>query len=270
MAKLPLDPGVMERRVVDIAAASLKNARDLLTSAQAVLDAQQWPRSFSFAALALEEVGKASLCMTMLTMPPAVREEFRPDFEKAFISHQAKAEFAHLVLGMVDEKVPASVQQMLDDVVTAARRTNAVKFRGLYVDYTHTGDLLQPDTVGESDARLMVTTVTAALAASRFAESAVADPDVFLDFLHQCQNAVDFDALGTHVAATPLDELLTQLRTAAREDVLSPSMFQGTALADLLAAAETVVVTPAGQAPRTSTEDDCAPLEDRPSDTVAP
>lgn len=108
MAKLPLNPGVMERMVVDIAAASLKNARALLASAQTVLDAQHWPTSFSFAALALEEVGKASLCMTMLAMPPAVREEFRPDFEKAFTSHQAKAEFAHMVLGMVDEKVPAS------------------------------------------------------------------------------------------------------------------------------------------------------------------
>ncbi|WP_019074424.1 AbiV family abortive infection protein [Streptomyces hokutonensis] len=270
MAKLPLDPGVMERMVVDIAAASLKNARALLTSAQAVLDAQQWPTSFSFAALALEEVGKASLCMTMLAMPPAVREEFRPDFEKMFTSHQTKAEFAHLILGLIDEKVPASVQQMLDDVVTAARRTNDVKFRGLYVDYTSTGDLLQPDTVGESDARLMVTAVTAALAASSFAESAVAEPDVFLDFLHQWQSAMDFDALGTHIAATPEDELLTQLRTVAQEDALAPSLFQGTVFADLVTAADTVVLTPAGRNAQTSTEHDRTPLEDRPFDTAAP
>ncbi|KUN25465.1 hypothetical protein AQJ23_16415 [Streptomyces antibioticus] len=162
----------MERTVLNIAAASLKNARGLLTSAQAVLDVGQWPRSFSFAALALEEVGKASLCMVMLCLPPAVREEFRSGFEKAFTSHQAKAEFAHLILGMVDEKVPASVEQFLDDAVTATRRTNVVKFRGLYVNYTDTGDLLQLDTVGESDPRLMVTMVTAALAASSFTEAA--------------------------------------------------------------------------------------------------
>jgi len=33
----------MERTVVDLAAASLKNARAPVTSAQSVLDAQQWP-----------------------------------------------------------------------------------------------------------------------------------------------------------------------------------------------------------------------------------
>lgn len=209
MAKLPLDPGAMERTVLNLAAASFKNARGLLTSAQAVLDVEQWPRAFSFAALALEEVGKPSLCMMMLGMPPAVREEFRPGFEKAFTSHQAKAEFAHLILGMVDEKMPASVEQMMDDAVTAASRTNAVKFRGLYVDYTDTGELLQPDTVGESDARLMVTTVTAALAVSSFAEAAAAEPDVFLDFLHQWQDAMDFGALDAYIARAPDDEILT-------------------------------------------------------------
>ncbi|WP_406201133.1 hypothetical protein OG920_43320 [Streptomyces europaeiscabiei] len=37
MAKLPTDPDVMPRTVVDIAAASFTNARDLLTRARAVL-----------------------------------------------------------------------------------------------------------------------------------------------------------------------------------------------------------------------------------------
>ncbi|MET9584675.1 AbiV family abortive infection protein [Streptomyces sp. NPDC006539] len=70
MAKLPTDPHEMERIVVGPAAAAFKNARDMLTSAQAVLDAQIWPTAFSMAALALEEVGKAALCMTMLGKSP--------------------------------------------------------------------------------------------------------------------------------------------------------------------------------------------------------
>ena len=37
MAKLPTDPHEMERIVVGLAAAAFKNARDMLTSAQAVL-----------------------------------------------------------------------------------------------------------------------------------------------------------------------------------------------------------------------------------------
>ncbi|QDN54145.1 AbiV family abortive infection protein [Streptomyces sp. S1D4-20] len=184
MAKLPLDPHLMERTVVDLAGAAFKNARSLRTSAQAVLDAHQWPAAFSFAALALEEVGKAALCMMTISMPPAVREEFRPDFERAFTHHQVKAEFAHLTLAMVDDKVPVSFEQLLDDVVASAHQTNAVKFRGLYVDYTNAGALLEPEDVGESEARWMVATVTTALASASAAEDAVAEPDVFLDFIH--------------------------------------------------------------------------------------
>ncbi|MEV6534898.1 AbiV family abortive infection protein [Streptomyces sp. NPDC051639] len=236
MAKLPLDPYLMERTIVDLAGAAFKNARSLHTSAQAVLDAHQWPAAFSFAALALEEVGKAALCMTTLAMPPAVREEFRPDFEKAFTQHQTKAEFAHLTLAMVADKVPASFEQLLNDVVASARRTNAVKFRGLYVDYTITGALLEPEDVSESDARWMVSTVAAALAAAGPAENAAADPDAFLDLIHQWQSSVDFDALGTYVEASP-NEFLTHMRAAARDDVDPPDVLLGPVLAEKVAAA---------------------------------
>ncbi|WP_164904798.1 AbiV family abortive infection protein [Streptomyces cyaneus] len=245
MAKLPLDPHLMERTVVDLAAAAFKNARALHTSAQAVLDAHQWPASFSFAALALEEVGKAALCMMTLSMPPAVREEFRPDFEKAFTHHQTKAEFAHLVMAMAGDDVPASIEQLVDDVVAAARRTNAVKFRGLYVDYTDTGALLQPQDVGESDARWMVAAVTAALAEACPAEDAVAEPDVFLDFMRQWQDSVDLDALGAYVEAAP-EQFLTQVRAMVRDDVSPPDLFLGPVLAEQVAAADTRAALSAG------------------------
>ncbi|MCX4564690.1 AbiV family abortive infection protein [Streptomyces phaeochromogenes] len=239
MAKqLPIDPQLMERTVVDIAAAAFKNARSHLTSAQAVLDAQQWPKAFSFAALGLEEVGKAALCMMMLAMPPAVREEFRSDFAKAFTSHEAKTEAAHLVLGMVADAVPASLQQLQDDVVASARRTHAVKLSGLYVDYTDTGTLLLPDTISEIDARLMVTTLTTALAQSRDAEAAVADdPDAYLDALHQWQDDMDFDALGTDIEKNP-DQFLTQVRAFVRDDIPPPACLLGTQLSGRLSEAD--------------------------------
>ncbi|MFE2487194.1 AbiV family abortive infection protein [Streptomyces mirabilis] len=246
MAKLPTDPGMLERTVVDLAAAAFTNARALLTSAQALLDERQWPTAFSVAALALEEVGKASLCMTTLVMPPAVREEFRPAFAKAFTDHQAKAEFAHLVLGMVADEMPASLEQLLDDVVASARRTNAVKFRGLYVDYTDTGALLKPDSVGESEARWMVTTVTSTLAASGPAEAAAAEPDVLLDFIRQWQSGVDFDALSAYVEAAP-EQFLADMRAFGRDDVLPPALFLGNTLAEQLTAAAAPAALPAGE-----------------------
>ncbi|MFD6826588.1 AbiV family abortive infection protein [Streptomyces sp. NPDC060085] len=238
MAKLPTDPHLMERTVIDLAAAAFQNARVLLTSAQAVLEAQQWPPAFAFGALALEEVGKGALCMMTLAMPPGVREEFRPDFQKAFTSHQAKAEFAHLVLEMVADSVSSSLEQLLDDVVASARRTNAVKFRGLYVDYTDTGALLQPNDVGESDARWMLATVARALAESRFAEAAVAEPDVFLDFLHRWQDDLDVDDLNEYVSKDP-DQFLAQVRAFVRDDVSLPMPILGPRLAKQLAAIDT-------------------------------
>ncbi|MEV5880610.1 AbiV family abortive infection protein [Streptomyces sp. NPDC052101] len=250
MAKLPTDPRLMERMVVDVAAAAFKNARALLTSAQAVLDAHQWPASFSFGALALEEVGKAAMCMMMLAMPPTVPEEFRSGFDKAFTNHQAKAEFAHLVLGMFADEVPASLQQLMDDAIASARQTNNVKFRGLYVDYTDTGALLEPDTVvNESQARWMVTAVTTALAWSNPVEAAVAEPDIYLDFVHQWQDGVDFDALGAYVTASP-DQFIAHIRALARDDVPPPTLFLGIALAEQLTAANASASLPARKDPR--------------------
>ncbi|MFE5144277.1 hypothetical protein ACFRDV_42835 [Streptomyces fagopyri] len=137
---------------------------------------------------------------------------------------------------MVADKVPASFEQLLNDVVASARRTNAVKFRGLNVDYMITGALLEPEDVSESDARWMVSTVAAALAAAGPAENAAADPDAFLDLIHQWQSSVDFDALGTYVEASP-NEFLTHIRAAARDDVDPPDVLLGPVLAEKVAAA---------------------------------
>ncbi|MGW1674568.1 AbiV family abortive infection protein [Streptomyces sp. NPDC002324] len=243
MAKLPTDPDVMARTVVDIAAASFTNARDLLDSAQDLLDTHRWPTAFSVAALALEEVGKAAMCMMMLSMPPAVREEFRPQFEKAFIDHQAKAECAHLILGLVAEEMPASLDQLMTDAIASARRSNAVKFRGLYVDYTNTGALLTPVSVSEGEARWMVAAVTTALAESVDTEAAVADPDVLLGFFREWQDGVDLDALGAYVENTP-EEFIGHIRAFVRDDVPPPADFLGPTLAGKLAAADNPPASP--------------------------
>ncbi|MET7852305.1 hypothetical protein ABZT48_29590 [Streptomyces avermitilis] len=42
-------------------------------------------------------------------------------------------------------QVPASLQQLFDDAIASARQNNVSKFRGLYVDYTDAGALLEPD-----------------------------------------------------------------------------------------------------------------------------
>ncbi|WP_433860202.1 AbiV family abortive infection protein [Streptomyces kronopolitis] len=252
MAKLPDDPDLMARTVVDIASASFTNARALLASAQAVLNGHQWPTSFAIGALALEEIGKAALCMTLLIMSPTEREEFRPDFEKAFTNHQAKAMFAHLVLAMTAEEVPASLEELAEAVITSARRTNAVKFRGLYVDYTNTGALLKPDTIDEAAARWMVATVTTALAEAEPAEAAVAEPDRYLDYIRQWQSEVDVAAFEAYLETDP-QECFAHIRALVRDDVLPPAKFRGFLGATL---AEGIAATGAVPAAVTQTSDE--------------
>ncbi|WP_329453694.1 AbiV family abortive infection protein (plasmid) [Streptomyces sp. NBC_01724] len=247
MPKLPTDPHEMERIVVGLAAAAFKNARDMLTSAQAVLDAQIWPTAFSMAALALEEVGKAVLCMTMLGKSPEARDEFRPQVHKAFTDHKTKAACAHLVLAVVAEEAPATLEQMLDEVIQSAHETNAVKFRGLYVDYTDTGALLMPD-VDEARARWMVSTVTTALAESRPAEEAVADPDAYLAFLRQWQGSVDFEALEAYIEAAP-EDFMADVRALVRDDVPPPTIFLGSALAQQITTVDGLHVAAGEEAP---------------------
>ncbi|MGY5014098.1 hypothetical protein ACWCY6_39450 [Streptomyces sp. 900105755] len=142
---------------------------------------------------------------------PAVRGEFRPDFTKAFTNHQTKAEFAHLVLAVGGDEVPAHLEQLVDDVIASARRTNAV-------------------------------------AASGLAEAAAAEPDDLLDFLRQWQRGVDFDALGTYVEASP-DEFISHLRAFLRDDGPPPALLLGTALAEQVASADARAALPAGPDP---------------------
>ncbi|MDF2435147.1 MAG: AbiV [Mucilaginibacter sp.] len=247
MPKLPTDPQALERTVLELAAASFVNARKLHQAAQAVLDQELWPGAFSWSALAAEEVGKAVLCISLLAMPPALREQARADFHKAFTDHQAKAGFAHFVLAVGAEEMPASMEQMLDDVVKAARQTNAMKFRGLYVDYTDTGALLQPEDVGEDAARFMVGTVARLLEESALAESSVTDdPDDYLDFLHQWQDSVDYEALGAFVDAEPL-AFLAAVRAFIRDDAPPSALILGDRLAEQVAAAASPSEVPPGE-----------------------
>ncbi|WP_162602921.1 AbiV family abortive infection protein [Streptomyces sp. CS090A] len=237
MAKLPDDPDLMARTVVDIAAASFSNARTLHTSAQAVLDGHQWPTAFSIGALALEEIGKASLCMTMLIMPPAEREAFRPAFEKAFTSHQAKALFAHIILAVTAEETPASLEQLVEEAVAFARQTNALKFRGLYVDYTDTGALLKPDAVDEAEAKWMVATVATVLTESEPAEAAVSEPDLYLEALRTWQSEVDTAALHAYFEEN-LQEAIGHVQAFVRDDVAPPALFLGATFTDTIATAQ--------------------------------
>lgn len=131
----------------------------------------------------------------------------------------------------------ASIEQLLRDVIESAHRANAVKFRGRYVDYTDTGDLPEPDDVGEDQARWMVASVARLLQDSAPAGSAVTgDPDDYLYYLRQWQESMGYQALETRVAAAPMD-FLAEVRAFARDEAPPSPAILGERLAEQIAAA---------------------------------
>jgi AbiV family abortive infection protein len=249
MAKLlPTDPQDLERAVLELAAASFRNARKLQQAAVAVLDQELWPGALAWAALAAEEVGKAGLCIGLLTTPRALREPAIAEFNRGFNHHQTKASIAHLLLTMDAEELPASWEQLIDGVTEAARTTHSMKMRGLYVDYTpDTGALLAPEDIGEDAARFMVATVDRLLTASVPAEASISDPD-YLDVLHLWHESMDFEALQERFETDPI-AFLGEIQAMARDEVPPSAAWFGERLAEQMAAASRAELPPAPPAP---------------------
>lgn len=196
-----------------------------------------WPSAFAWAALATEEVGKAGLCIGLLTTPPALREQAVAEFHQAFNHHLTKGGFAQFILAIGAEELPASWEQMIQKVADAARLTHTMKMRGLYVDFTDTGALLAPEDIGEDAARFMVATVDRLLEQSTGVEASVTqDPGGYLDFLRQWHHGMDYEALMARVEADPL-AFVSEVRAFARDDVPPSAAILGERLAEQVAAA---------------------------------
>jgi AbiV family abortive infection protein len=237
MPKLPTDPQEMEQTVVGLAAAAFDNARMMHRSAQVLLEQGLWAPAFSWAALATEEVGKAVICIGLLTTPRAIQGPAVDEFHKAFNHHVTKAGFAHFVLAISAEQMPASWERMLQEVAEAARQTHLMKMRGLYVDYDDNGTLLEPKDVGEDAARFMVATVTRLLEQSAPAEASVTeDPDAYLYFVREWQDGIDYESLQARVDEDPM-AFLAEVRGFARDELPPSPAILGERLAEQIAAA---------------------------------
>jgi len=143
--------------------ASLVHAREQLADAVLLLEHGRWPLAHAVATLALEEVGKAHLCFTCMTIP----EQFRTGdwFWPAFNSHTAKLTIAQFILQMFaqTQAPPPPLLEAIAELGTLAGSDHAAKMRGLYVDYQD-GVVLDPADITEQTARHMVSNVSTCLA----------------------------------------------------------------------------------------------------------
>lgn len=178
------------------------------------------------------------LCIGLLTTPRAIRGPAVDEFHRAFNHHQTKAGFAHFVLAIGAEQMPASWEQLLQEVAEAARQTHLMKMRGLYVDYADNGTLLEPKDIGEDAARFMVATVTRLLEESAQVEASVTnEPNLYLDFVHQWQDGIDYESLQARVDADPM-AFLAEVRGFARDELPPSAAILGERLFEQITAAD--------------------------------
>lgn len=115
--------------------AAVASAARYLKGAKQMLEAELWSLGYIQAAYGLEEIGKGNLCLIAYMMPPEIREQFRPDFMKAFTGHEQKAQVGQLIYRMLsDDEEPDNVFSTLDRINREGTETNDRKFAALYTD----------------------------------------------------------------------------------------------------------------------------------------
>lgn len=230
MATLLPDPDKTDRVLVTLAAEALKHARQHLLAARAVLDAGIWPVAFSNAALALEEAGKGILCTSVLLWSDEERQEAQEAFPKALNSHEAKAAFSYIVLRMVGEEMPASLEELYKGALKDARRTNKNKMRGFYTDSNATGNVLKPSDITEEQARHMVRVVESVIAFTADAEEALSHPELYLRLVRQVRGCDAYASLagGGDPSGEDGREVITAVRALTSSDELVPDALRGT------------------------------------------
>ncbi|MET8627946.1 AbiV family abortive infection protein [Kitasatospora sp. NPDC004669] len=141
--------------ILRIIPAVINNADELLGDARTLLDAGRVPRAYSLAVLALEEFGKANLCISAIGANPDAK-----DFWKAWRLHPSKL---FETLGMQSLGSPLDGQSVVNRftaIKAAANDTHGLKLSGLYVDYDETGQLQLPQAITREEAEAVIAEAT--------------------------------------------------------------------------------------------------------------
>jgi len=122
----------------DLALAAARNARRLLGDAEVLLKPGRWPSAYSLAVLALEEAGKAWMCVTAMMVPDNVRPEW-PHGE-LIAKHADKLMAAHVVAHLFasvdtgDDMIAslAEISENLDELSASITRPSSAAFTPIF------------------------------------------------------------------------------------------------------------------------------------------
>lgn len=145
-----------------LAQASLRNAQDLLADARLLAGAGRFPTAHAVATLALEEAGKASLCILVLLPSASVLDD--EGFWQSWRDHAAKLLWAASVLSVLVDEPDGPLSEVLARLTDESRAAHLRKLRGFYVDYSsRNAAVLLPSEIGADEAEDVMSDVQAAL-----------------------------------------------------------------------------------------------------------
>jgi AbiV family abortive infection protein len=152
--------------LVTLIQACLGNAGELLADARILLEAERAPRAHALATLALEEIGKACICILAAIRTPTTEPFYgsrgQGDFWKAWNSHTDKLAWARAFLSLLIATPTVPVAEAVGRLAESTRADHVRKMRGLYVDYAG-GAVELPSEVTAAEAEALASDVQAVL-----------------------------------------------------------------------------------------------------------
>ncbi len=140
-------------RLLKLSRAAIVNAGGLLDDARLLLDAGSWPRAHALGTLALEEFGKAALCVAALQYSEGQSKKFWSDF----VRHQIKLGYALGIARTLVASLPSDMVDTITRVEAEANSGHSEKLAGLYVDLDlDNTTILPPERIAEATARQVV------------------------------------------------------------------------------------------------------------------
>lgn len=201
-----------------LAREAVRNAAEKLKDAEALFARARWSSAYALAVLALEEVGKAMLCVSAFSNPAAAGQ-LTSDLRK----HQVKLEAAVGLVLAINGTEDESAMGILEQAVAQVPHIHELRMHSLYVDSPDFGVYRTPADVTETDAKRLVGYLSSAVdALGSFTSDEAVDRLTELAVDHAASFR-DVMGLGWQLVEVAPERAMEHVRAMFRGEVPEPS-----------------------------------------------